>query len=87
MKILSLKMATLASRNMQQCLTFNNKVVFTLEQCYSCDNANATRVNHPKNVRSCLTVPVLYSTVVIIRTTILNIKKFHILPIECAYVF
>jgi len=88
MKILSLKKATLASRNMQLCLTFKNKIVFGLEQCYACNNANATRISHPKNVRrSFPTVPVLYSTVVIIRTTLLQIKKFRILLIECAYVF
>jgi hypothetical protein len=88
MTILSLKMATLASRNMQLCLTFKDKVVFRLEQYYSCNNANAMRINHFKNVRrSFPTVPVLYNTVVIIRTPLLNIKRFRILPIECAYVF
>ena len=87
MTILSQKMATLASRNMQLYLSFKNKVVFGLEQCYACNNANATRISHPKNVRSFPTVPVLFSTVVIICTTLLKIKKFRILLIECAYVF
>jgi hypothetical protein len=69
MTILSLKIATLAIRNMQLCLTCKYKVVFRLEQYYSCDNANAMRFNHSMNVRrSFPTVPVLYNTVVIIHT-------------------